>query len=66
MRRGQSSIVRLLVCAFALLTTVLPMQAKTLKAVASFTVLADMVRNVGGDKVEVLTLVGPGGDPPLL
>lgn len=38
-------------------------QAKTVKAVASFTVLADMVRNVGGDKVEVTSLVGPNGDP---
>lgn len=37
--------------------------ARTLKAVASFTVVADMVRGVGGDKVEVSTLVGPNGDP---
>ena len=38
-------------------------EARPLKAVASFTVLADMVRVVGGDKVEVRTLVGPNGDP---
>jgi zinc/manganese transport system substrate-binding protein len=38
-------------------------EARPLKAVASFTVLADMVRTVGGDKVEVRTLVGPNGDP---
>jgi zinc/manganese transport system substrate-binding protein len=38
-------------------------QARQLKVVASFTVLADMVRNVGGDKVEVRSLVGPNGDP---
>ncbi|MGD0633412.1 MAG: zinc ABC transporter substrate-binding protein [Beijerinckiaceae bacterium] len=40
-----------------------PAEARPLKAVASFTVLADMVRVVGGDKVEVRTLVGPNGDP---
>ena len=38
-------------------------EAKPLKVVASFTVLADIVRNVGGDKVEVVSLVGPNGDP---
>jgi len=32
------------------------------KAVASFSVLGDMVKNVGGDRVEVTTLVGPNGD----
>lgn len=36
---------------------------KPLKVVASFTILADMVRNVGGDKVEVVSLVGVNGDP---
>ncbi|WP_158807343.1 metal ABC transporter substrate-binding protein [Beijerinckia sp. L45] len=40
-----------------------PAEAKSLKAVASFTILADMVRNVGGDKVDVRSLVGPNGDP---
>ena len=40
-----------------------PAEAKTLKTVASFTVLADMVRTVGGDKIEVTSLVGPNGDP---
>ncbi|WP_407148600.1 metal ABC transporter substrate-binding protein [Bradyrhizobium sp. ORS 86] len=31
--------------------------------VASFSILADMVRNVGGDSVDVTALVGPDGDP---
>ena len=30
--------------------------------VASFSILGDMVRQVGGDRVRVTTLVGPGGD----
>ena len=37
--------------------------ARTLKVVASFTVLADMVRQVGGDHVQVLSIVPPNGDP---
>lgn len=40
-----------------------PASAKTLEAVASFTVLADMVRQVGGDHVHVVSLVPPNGDP---
>jgi zinc/manganese transport system substrate-binding protein len=37
--------------------------AKTLNTVASFTVLADIVKQVGGDHVNVKSLVGPNGDP---
>lgn len=37
--------------------------AKTLEVVASFTVLADVVHEVGGKDVDVKTLVGPNGDP---
>src|ERR1700744_2755192 len=36
-------------------------QAK-LNVVASFSILGDFVRNVGGDRVNVTTLVGPNGD----
>jgi zinc/manganese transport system substrate-binding protein len=36
--------------------------AEKLKVVATFSILGDMVRNVGGDRVEVVTLVGPNGD----
>jgi zinc/manganese transport system substrate-binding protein len=36
--------------------------ADKVKAVASFSILGDMVRQVGGDRVEVATLVGPNGD----
>jgi zinc/manganese transport system substrate-binding protein len=36
--------------------------ADKVKAVASFSILGDMVREVGGDRVEVVTLVGPNGD----
>jgi zinc/manganese transport system substrate-binding protein len=36
--------------------------ADKVKAVASFSILADMVKQVGGARVEVMTLVGPNSD----
>ncbi|MFT3778396.1 MAG: metal ABC transporter substrate-binding protein [Ottowia sp.] len=36
--------------------------APRLQVVASFSILADMVRQIGGDAVEVASLVGPDGD----
>jgi zinc/manganese transport system substrate-binding protein len=36
--------------------------AEKIKAVATFSILGDLVKNVGGDRVEVSTLVGPNGD----
>ena len=40
-----------------------PADARTVKVVASFTVLADMAKQIGGAHVEVHSLVGPNGDP---
>jgi zinc/manganese transport system substrate-binding protein len=37
-------------------------EAAKLKVVATFSILGDFTRNVGGDRVEVTTLVGPNGD----
>lgn len=39
-----------------------PALAEPLKVVASFSILGDMVREVGGDAVSITTLVGPDGD----
>jgi zinc/manganese transport system substrate-binding protein len=36
--------------------------ADKIKAIASFSILGDMVKQVGGDRVEVTALVGPDGD----
>ena len=40
-----------------------PAFAKQMEAVASFTVLAGMVHQVGGERIHVASLVGPNGDP---
>ena len=40
-----------------------PASAKTLNVVASFSVLADVVRQVGGEHTNVRSLVPPNGDP---
>ncbi|GIL39018.1 metal ABC transporter solute-binding protein, Zn/Mn family [Roseiterribacter gracilis] len=50
-------LVCLLLVAFASMA-----QAAPLKLVASFTVLADLAREVGGEDVEVTSLVGPDSD----
>ncbi|PHV11082.1 metal ABC transporter substrate-binding protein [Chitinimonas sp. BJB300] len=39
-----------------------PASADKLPVVASFSILGDLVQQVGGDKVDVKTLVGPDGD----
>src|ERR1700749_3820599 len=37
-------------------------EAARMKVVTTFSILADLARNVGGDRVEVSSLVGPNGD----
>jgi zinc/manganese transport system substrate-binding protein len=46
----------------AALLVVTPAAAAEVKAVASFSILGDMVKRVGGDRVEVTTIVGPNAD----
>jgi zinc/manganese transport system substrate-binding protein len=51
--------------ALALAASPLTAAAQTvdrIKAVATFSILGDLVRQVGGERVEVTTLVGPNGD----
>ncbi|RFC62705.1 metal ABC transporter substrate-binding protein [Fulvimarina endophytica] len=37
-------------------------EEKKLDVVASFSIIADLAKNVGGDRVDITTLVGPNGD----
>lgn len=60
--RPSRLLVALLACAI-LGGSTLAASAKVLDAVASFTVLADVVTQVGGDRVRVKSLVPPNGDP---
>jgi zinc/manganese transport system substrate-binding protein len=49
--------------ALALIAVTAPARAADrLNVVASFSILGDLVRNVGGERVTVTTLVGPDGD----
>ena len=64
-RPSMSALVALAPLALLLLTP--PSFAQTpapssLQVVASFSILADLVENVGGDAVQVTTLIGPGVD----
>ena len=54
---------RLLLASAAALAFAAPALAEEkLKVIATFSILGDIVANVGGDRVEVITLVGPDGD----
>ncbi len=44
------------------LSVALPASAEPLKVVASFSIIGDFAKNVGGDRIELTTLVGPDGD----
>ena len=55
--------MRLWLICLILLTPALPARAENrLNVVASFSILGDFARNVGGERVSVTTLVGPDGD----
>jgi zinc/manganese transport system substrate-binding protein len=54
---------RLWLISLVLVTAIFPVRAQDrLNVVASFSILGDFVRNVGGERVSVTTLVGPDGD----
>lgn len=55
-------IRRLSMMVAVLAAIALPAHAAPLKVVATFSILGDMVRQVGGDAVAVTTLVGPDAD----
>jgi zinc/manganese transport system substrate-binding protein len=48
--------------ALTLVTGTVSASAEPLKVIASFSIIEDLAKNVGGDRVEIITLVGPDGD----
>ena len=61
MRYRLKSTLAVCVAAITIAPSVATAQDK-LRAVASFSILGDMVSRVGGDRIDVKTLVGAGGD----
>jgi zinc/manganese transport system substrate-binding protein len=57
------AVWRLWFIGLVLATAIFPARAQgRLNVVASFSILGDLAKNVGGDRVNVTTLVGPDGD----
>jgi zinc/manganese transport system substrate-binding protein len=64
MEKTMSRLIRL-AAALSVITfsaTALPAAAEPLKVVASFSIIGDFAKNVGGDRIALTTLVGPNGD----
>ncbi|MFT4173373.1 MAG: metal ABC transporter substrate-binding protein [Rhodocyclaceae bacterium] len=58
-----TNILRSLAAAVAASSLLVPAaQAKELKIVATFSIIADLAANVGGSNVKITSLVGPNGD----
>ena len=51
-----------LICLMLVATSPPAYAQEPLNVVASFSIIGDFVRNVGGDRISVTTLVGPNGD----
>ncbi|MBF0425439.1 MAG: zinc ABC transporter substrate-binding protein [Magnetococcales bacterium] len=56
-------VVAMVAALVAMLGVVRGAVAEGLKVVATFSILGDMARQVGGAHVQVTTLIGPNGDP---
>jgi zinc/manganese transport system substrate-binding protein len=63
---GDLAWFRAFLVGVAIAATTLPasaqQEATKLKVVTTFSILGDFARNVGGDRADVTSLVGPGGD----
>ena len=57
-----AAFLRSILAVLLLVAPASTLAADKLKVVASFSIIGDLVRNVGGDRIELVTLVGPDGD----
>ena len=55
-------VAAFLIAAATLSSAAMAQAPERLKVVATFSILSDFVRNVGGDRIDLVTLVGPDGD----
>jgi len=65
--KQKSEVMKTFLAALLLLASIFGLPASAdaadkIKAVASFSILGDMAKQVGGDRIELATLVGPDGD----
>ena len=60
MNRTARSII--LACGFVALSALSARAAEKLRVVATFSVIGDIAANIGGDRIDLATLVGPDGD----
>jgi zinc/manganese transport system substrate-binding protein len=61
-RRAAAAALALAAFTLFSLSSSVSAQETKLRALASFSILADFVREIGGERVEVTSLVGPDGD----
>ena len=60
-------VLRILAAMLVVAATVLPASSATaqpqrLRVVATFSIVGELVQNVGGNRIQLTTLVGPDGD----
>lgn len=60
--RGGSQMIRCLAALAAILLTIPAHAAGRIPVVATFSIIGDMLAEVGGEHIAITTIVGPGGD----
>ena len=61
-KQGEGLMKVLLLCLISLCLSILPAHADKVNVIATTSIIGDVVKNVAGDSVNLVTLVGPDGD----